>query len=285
MMRSALPTKGVCVCFSTGHGLCMWCLTRLSCCLLPCTAPSPHIDYPHLCFTIPSSFHSLPLHSRSASSLFTPSYAPTSNIIDKLRGLSDNLDSSSTQLQRLLDLLPAQLAQLKASAARLHRTAFPPGQPPHGGADAQASSSSSAAASTAGGGGSVGGGSTWGGSQSAAASTRSMHSVHSTGSGGGGDAVSVAAARHPALLLTLPEVADATAALKGCWDQLQVEANRAINKQNETVKAMHRHNKECQALERTCMAKFFTAPEQLAADVDGLKAKVQQLQISQALSF
>lgn len=205
--------------------------------------------------------------------MFTPSYAPTSNIVDKLQSLSASLDSSIEQLHKLLDLLPAQLDQHKATACRLHRTAFPPGQVVvHG-----AGGSSSIAGSVAGPGSTAG--STWGaGSQSAAASVRSMHSAGSgtTSSAAGGT-------QHLQPQLTLPEVAEATAALKACLEQLTADTNRAVLKQNETVKTMTR-SKEKQ-LERRVMGLFFTAPEELSAEVDNVKAQVQRMQLDQALSF
>jgi hypothetical protein len=38
-------------------------------------------------------------------------------------------------------------------------------------------------------------------------------------------------------------------------------------------------------LERQVMAKFFTAPQELAADVDAVKAQVQQMRLGSLLSF
>lgn len=197
--------------------------------------------------------------------IFTPSYAPTTNITQKLQALSSNLDSSSDQLQRLLDLLPAQLDQHKASACRLHRTAFPPEQPMQTTSSSIAGSIAATAAGSA-------AGSTWGGSQSAA------QSVHSAGSGTSG---SQCASQHPQPLLVLPEVADALSAIKTCLLQAASDAGKMIHKQNEKAKSLNSDKNR----ERQVMAKFFTSPEDLSADVDMLKAQVQRLQLDQALSL
>lgn len=206
--------------------------------------------------------------------MFTPSFAPSSSLFEKLQGLSVNLDSSTEQLHKLLDLLPAQMDQHKASAVRLHRTAFPPGQPMH------STGGSTLSGTGMGMGGSVAGssvagniraGSVAGSTQrgSAAASLRSDGSLSSF-------------VQHPQLLLTLPEVAEANVALRSCAEQLQADTNRVIHKQNELVAAWRCGDK---MLERQVMAKFFTAPEELAAQVDALKAQVQQLQLGSLLSF
>lgn len=208
-----------------------------------------------------------------AGGLFTPSYAPTSSLVDKLQALADGLEGGTEQLHKLLDLLPAQLDQHKASAVRLHRTAFPPGQPMHAGAGVLAG------LSAGGGGGSSVAGSVRAGSVAGSARGGSVAgaSLRSDGS------VSAALSQHPQLLLTLPEVAEARATVKGCLEQLQHEANRAITKQNESVKVMGRSKEKL--LERQVMAKFFTAPQELAADVDAVKAQVQQMRLGSLLSF
>jgi hypothetical protein len=207
--------------------------------------------------------------------LFTPSYAPTSSLVAKLQSLADGLDGSTEQLQKLLDLLPAQLDQHKASAVRLHRTAFPHGQPMHA-----AAAGALSGLSAGGGGSSSVAGSVRAGSVAGSARGGSVAGASSLRSDG---SVSAALSQHPQLLLTLPEVAEASAAVKGCLEQLQHEANRAITKQNEAVKVMGRSKEKL--LERQVMAKFFTAPQELAADVDAVKAQVQQMRLGSLLSF
>lgn len=209
-------------------------------------------------------------HPSLREGVFTPSYAPSSSIAEQLQGLSDSLGSSTQQLAKLLDLLPAQLDQHKASACRLHSTAFPPGQP--------LMSSAVAAGPGAAGLGTTGVGSV--GAASVSGSTRAgsaaaSHSVRSEGSG--------CSFTHPQLLLALPEVAEATAALEGCVRSLLEETNKVITKHNEVCNAA-RSNPDLQQ-ERQVLAKFFTAPEALAQDVAAVKTQIQRMHLEEALSL
>lgn len=205
--------------------------------------------------------------------MFTPSFAPTSSLVEKLQGLSDNLDSNTEQLHKLLDLLPAQMDQHKASAVRLHRTAFPPGQPMH----MAGSSGAGVPGWVAGAGSSIAGsmrtasvaGSARGGGSAAA-------SLRSEGSSSG-------LMQHPQLLLTLPELAEADAAVSGCYEQLQGDSNLAVKKQNEYVQKL----KRCKelSLEGEVMAKFFSEPEKLEAEVEAVKEQLQQMRLGALLSW
>jgi hypothetical protein len=206
--------------------------------------------------------------------MFTPSYAPTSSLVEKLQGLSDNLDNSTEQLHKLLDLLPAQMDQHKASAVRLHRTAFPPGQPMHTGGSSGAPGVPGWVAGTG---------------SSVAGSLRTA-SVAGSARGGGSAAASLrsegslsALTQHPQLLLTLPELAEADAAVSSCYEQLQADSNLAVKKQNEYVQRL----KRCKELllESQVMAKFFNEPEKLEAEVEALKEQLQQMRVAALLSL
>lgn len=88
--------------------------------------------------------------------------------------------------------------------------------------------------------------------------------------------------QHPQLLLTLPEVAEATTAVKGCLDELMAATNRAVVKQNDAVTKLRTKEK---TREREVMAKFFNRPEELAQVVDAVKAEVQRLVLDQELGL
>jgi hypothetical protein len=88
---------------------------------------------------------------------------------------------------------------------------------------------------------------------------------------------------HPQLLLTLPEVADATAALDSCVRELVEETNKVVLKHNEACQAVSISPDRQQ--QRQVLAKFFTAPEAMAQEVAAVRAQIKKMHLEKELGI